>query len=98
MKKGLGVFLSGTTSGTYPWKSVKTPNMCTHVTRRRNSKDRKSNGQMYRYKITNNEQQNTIEKIKDLANRIEISGAPVGNTRKQGKQFLFIIRHEQCYS
>ena len=53
---------------------------------------------MYRYKITNNEQQNTIEKIKDLANRIEISGAPVGNTRKQGKQFLFIIRHEQCYS
>ena len=53
---------------------------------------------MYRYKITNNEQQNRIEKIKDLANRIEISGAPEGNNRKQGKQFLFIIRHEQCYS
>ena len=40
---------------------------CKNVTRRCKSKHRKSNVQMYRYKMTNNELQNTTQKIKYLA-------------------------------
>ena len=58
------------------------------LTIRKSKKDRQHNDQMIKYKMTNNDLQNTTHKTKDPATRTSLKTGGWTHVQRNGKQFL----------